>query len=75
MTGPNTSKPGGGMRADLGVAYGLIAGAALGSLLMALTGDVLWVSIGPGAGLMVGLAVAGLVSGRGETDDEQEPDA
>lgn len=75
MAGPDRSKPASGIRADLGVAYGLIAGAALGSLLMVLTGDVLWVSIGPGAGLLAGLAVAGLVARRGDPDREQDDDA
>lgn len=75
MAGRRTTSSGGGMRVDLGVAYGLIAGAALGSLLMALTGDVMWVSIGPGLGLLLGLAVAGLWSGRGDSGDEQDSDS
>lgn len=49
-------------RIELGAAYGLIAGAALGSLVLALTGDVLWLSISPAFGLILGLAVASLSS-------------
>lgn len=75
MTGPSTEKHSPtGMRVDLGVAWGLIAGAAVGSILMALTGDVMWVSIGPGIGLAVGLAVVGLLSRRrgGDIEDDSE---
>lgn len=63
-----------GMRVDLGVAYGLIAGAGVGSLLMALTGDVMWVSIGPSLGLLIGLAVASLYATRDDPDGPDDGD-
>lgn len=50
----------GGTRLALGVAYGLVAGAAVGSILLALTGELMWLSIAPGIGLIVGLAVPSL---------------
>lgn len=53
-----------GTRVDLGVAYGLVGGAGGGAVLMALTGDVMWVSIGPALGLLVGLAIASFMAGR-----------
>lgn len=46
------------------VAYGLVAGAALGVMLLAFTGDVLWISMGGGLGLVVGSVVGGLLAGR-----------
>lgn len=68
MSGPETKESRGGVRADYGVAYGLIAGAALGSLLMALTGEVMWVIFMPGIGLIVGSAVVAMRSRRGDHD-------
>ena len=41
--------------AELALAYGLITGAALGAVMMALTGSVWWVIFTPSAGLLVGL--------------------
>ncbi len=69
MAGPSTEQEAPrGLRVDLGAAWGLIAGAALGSVLMALTGELFWVIVGPGAGLAIGLLAVGLFSGRGDTD-------
>lgn len=51
-------------RGDLGVAYGLIGGAAAGAMLLALTGDVMWTWIGPGVGLLVGLLIASVLAQR-----------
>jgi len=61
-------------RVDLGVAYGLIAGAAIGSVLFAFTGVSLWISFGAGIGLILGLASAWVVAGHraDEPTDEQE---
>ena len=47
-------------RAEFGVAYGLIAGAGLGVLLLALTGSVWWIVFLPSLGLLLGLLVAGV---------------
>lgn len=58
-------------RVDLGVAYGLVGGAGGGALLMALTGDVMWVSIGPALGLLIGLTIASLLASR-RSDAEQD---
>lgn len=37
---------------NLGLA--IVAGAALGTLVFAITGDVMWVAIGPSLGVLVG---------------------
>ena len=38
---------------------------------MALTGDVMWVSIGPALGLLIGLAIASFVASR-KVDEDQD---
>lgn len=58
-------------RGDLGVAYGLIGGAAGGAMLLALTGDVMWTWIGPGVGLLVGLLVASVLAQRNREQQER----
>lgn len=58
-------------RIDLGVAYGLVGGAGGGAVLMAITGDVMWVSIGPALGLLIGLAIASFVASR-KVDADQD---
>lgn len=54
---------------DLGVAYGLIAGGGVGTMLFALTTEVMWIWIGPGVGLLVGLLIASVLAQR---DREQQ---
>lgn len=41
------------------VAYGLVAGGALGTLLLALTGSATWLAVMAGVGLLVGLLAGG----------------
>jgi hypothetical protein len=48
---------------------GLVFGSAVGTLIFALTGWVLWVGIGAGLGLVIGAAVGGRQSGGGEGSD------
>jgi hypothetical protein len=47
------------MSANSYVAYGLVAGAALGTLLLALTGSATWLAAMAGVGLLVGVLVGG----------------
>lgn len=49
--------------------YGLIAGGAVGSVLMALTGSVMWIVFPPTAGLLIGL-VAGSWRDAASTHDQ-----
>lgn len=37
------------------LAFGLIAGGGLGTVLFALTGTVMWIAVMPGVGLLLGL--------------------
>lgn len=47
-------------RIELWLAYGLIAGAAAGTLLLAFTGSVWGIVVLPGVGLLVGLAISNM---------------
>jgi hypothetical protein len=47
----------------LGVAWGLIAGSAVGAVLLAITGDAIWVAVCPGIGLAIGAGITTVLSG------------
>ena len=49
--------------------FGLVAGAGIGVVLMALTGSVMWIVFLGAAGLLLGLA-AGSLRDAGSTDDQ-----
>jgi len=52
---PEEGKDGGGPSLALAIAFGLMFGTLLGSVVFALTGQVLWMGIAPSFGLLAGL--------------------
>lgn len=60
-------------RTELGAAYGIIAGGAVGSILLAFTGDPMWIAFASGLGLIIGLMWGMSSGGEDEPRSDDEP--